>query len=79
MVTPQIHSLACKIHIRQVMLVPVPMGEKIGGMGVAINTTSPTTTTRYKDANVLRMPKKINSFESGLRQSPRLTEVRESK
>ena len=39
-------------------------GSKIGGMGVAINTTAPPTTTRYEDTGVPRMPKKKLTFMS---------------
>ena len=43
-------------------------GSKIGGMGVAINTTTPPTTTRYEDTGVPRTSTKINNYESGLRR-----------
>ena len=43
-------------------------GSKIGGMGVAINTTAPPKTTRYEDTGVPRMPTRINIYESGLRR-----------
>ena len=36
----------------------------IGGMGDAIHTTAPPTTTRYEDTGVPRMPTKINIMTS---------------
>ena len=44
--------------------------------GFIANTASPASTQDNLDE--LRMPTKINLYESGLRRSPRLTELRKA-